>query len=94
MPAYEEAIKEMAAYIRNELQQIENISSLDFNIIIDGRVHDGEIKITFEIGNPYNKGGMVKGGSVDAVLHEYMRRFGWDLKHQPLMLSHSSKETV
>lgn len=94
MPAYEEVIKEMAAYIRNELQQLEDVSSLDFNIMIDGRVHDSELRITFEIGSAYGKGGVVKGGSVDAVLREYMRRFGWDLKHQPLMLSHSSEETV
>lgn len=90
MPAYEEVIKEMAAYIRNELQQLEDVSSLDFNIMINGRVHDSELKITFEIGSTYSKGGVVSGGSVDAVLHEYMRRFGWDLKHQPLMLSHSA----
>lgn len=94
MPAYEETIKEMAAYIRNELQQLEDVSSLNFNIIIDGRVHDSELKITFEIGSTYSKGGVVRGGSVDMVLREYMRRFGWDLKNQPLMLSHSSEETV
>lgn len=90
MPAYEETIKEMAAYIRNELQQLEDVSSLDFNIMINGRVHDSELRITFEIGSTYSKGGVVRGGSVDTILREYMRRFGWDLKHQPLMLSYSA----
>ena len=85
---YEATIKEMAAYIRSELQQIEELPTLSFTIDISGRVHDGEIKINFALGNTYSEGGCVKGGNLDEVIREYLRRFGWDKRHQPLELSY------
>lgn len=92
--AYEETIKEIAAYVRAELQQVEEISSLDFSIEVDGRVHDGELKIIFKLGSTYADHGEVQGGSIEAVLREYMRRFGWDLRNKPLELSFSPEPVL
>jgi len=94
MSAYEATIKEIAAYIRSELSVIEKLSSLDFTIGISGRLHDGELKIKFELGSTYSAGGSVKGGSIDAVLLEYKRRFGWDQRNQPLELSFAPEPKI
>lgn len=91
--SYEVTIKEMARYLREELQQIEEINQLDFEISIDGRVHDGDLSIKFKLGSSYGTGGMVEGGDLEAVLVEYMRRFGWDKRNKPLELSFSPATT-
>lgn len=85
--SYRECVKEMAAYIRSELNQVEEIHSIDFELSIDGRNHDGELKIEFRLGSQYNAGGVVKGGDLEKVVLEYKRRFGWDQRNQPLELS-------
>ena len=85
--AYEESIKEMARYIRNNLQPIEELSSINFELSINGRPHDGELRIQFKLGSTYEPGGVVKAGNLDAVISEYQRRFGWDKRHKPLELS-------
>lgn len=92
--SYEESIKEIATYIRDELKQIEEISSLDFEITFDGRVHDGHLKIKFKLGSGYSTGGQVEGGNLEEVLLEYMRRFGWDRRNKPLMLTHDGQTEV
>lgn len=94
MSAYETTIKEIAAYIRSELNVIEELPSLQFSIDISGRVHDGELQIKFELGGSYSVGGLVKGGSIDAVIKEYKRRFGWDQRNQPLELSFSPEPVL
>lgn len=90
--AYEETIKEIVNYIRDELKQIEELPSLDFEISADGRLHDGAIKIKFKLGSSYSAGGAVEGGDLEAVLLEYMRRFGWDKRNQPLELTFTGEE--
>lgn len=92
MKTYEDSIKELALYLRDELQQVEDISKLDFTIDISGRVHDGELSIKFELGSAYSTGGQVSGGRIEAVLAEYMRRFGWDKRNKPLELSFAPAE--
>lgn len=92
--SYEQTIKELAAYVRSELSVIDEIPKLDFDIEIDGRLHDGELKIKFSVGSVYETGGKVEGGSIDAVLQEYKRRFGWDQRNQPLELSFSPKPSL
>lgn len=92
--SYEQTIKELAAYVRSEVSVIDEISSLDFDIDISGRLHDGELKIRFSLGGTYSTGGKVEGGSIDAVIKEYKRRFGWDKRNQPLELSFSPEPSL
>lgn len=84
--SFEVALKEIVKDIRAELSTVESISSLDFDIDVSGRVHDGDINIEFRIGSSYSHGGQVKGGSITAVVSEYKRRFGWDERNTPLCL--------
>jgi len=90
--SYEATIKEIVNYVRDELKKIEEISNLDFEITADGRLHDGSINIKFKLGSSYSIGGMVEGGRLDAVLTEYMRRFGWDVRNKPLELTFTGEE--
>jgi len=82
----------MAAYIRSELNQVEGIHSIDFELAIDGRNHDGELKIEFRLGSTYSAGGQVKSGDLEKVVLEYKRRFGWDQRNQPLALSFDAEQ--
>ena len=87
MTTYNQMVKNLAIFLRDELKQIEEISSLDFEITIDGRVHDGELRIEYKLGNSYGPGGQVRGGDIAKVVDEYKRRFGWDQRNQPLELT-------
>ena len=83
---FENQLKLVVREIRADLAQIESTRSLELEIVVSGRVHDGDIEIEFKLGNPYSTGGVVKGGSLDSVVQEYKRRFGWDERHTPLCL--------
>jgi hypothetical protein len=84
--SFETALKEIVKDMREELTSVESISSINFEIDVSGRVHDGDINIEFRIGSSYGTGGQVKGGSIAAVVSEYKRRFGWDKRNIPLCL--------
>lgn len=62
-----------------------DINSLDIRISVSGRV-DGDLKITFEIGEPYSDYGYVKGNTIENVFDEMLRRRGWNERHRPLCL--------
>lgn len=83
---YDQMVKNLANFLRDELRQLEEISSLDFEITIDGRVHDGDINIEYKLGSTYSTGGCVKGGNLPQVVDEYKRRFGWDRRNAALCI--------
>lgn len=83
---YDQMVKNLATFLRDELKQVDEISSIDFEIAIDGRVHDGDINIEYRLGNAYSTGGQVKGGDLPKVVDEYKRRFGWDKRNKPLCI--------
>ena len=89
---YDQMVKNLAQFLRDELSPLDEISSLDFSIMIDGRVHDGELKIEYHLGSTYSTGGLVKGGDLPRVVEEYKRRFGWDKRNKPLMLGYNGEE--
>lgn len=93
MTKFDQILKEQVISIRERLAMIEEVHTMNFTIDVTGRVHDGEIKIEYQIGSPYSTGGAVKGGNIDFVLDEYMRRFGWDKRNAPLMISAVEPET-
>lgn len=82
---FEQHLANVVKNIRKELQQIESISSFEFVIKATGRVHEGEVEITFKLEHGYY-GGTTIGNSVNAVVEEFMRRTGWDKRHMPLTL--------
>lgn len=76
-----EAIRE----IRGQLAEA-NIGAMRLDIEVIGRTH-GELKIEFVLGgescySPDN----VRGGDLDAVVTELIRRKGWSTRYAPLCL--------
>ena len=92
---YDPMIRELALYVRQRLQVIDELSSIQFSIDVSGRVHDGDLNVKFEIGSTYSDGGVVKGAKLDVVIDEYLRRHGWDVRNQPLCITYvgGEKET-
>lgn len=88
---FDDIIKSLALYIREELSKVDEISSIDFEVSIEGRAHDGELKIKYSLGSTYSNGGLVTGGRLEPVITEYLRRFGWDSRNKPLELSYSGE---
>jgi hypothetical protein len=82
MNVFETALVQEVKRIREKLSQVESISSFQLEIEITGRVHEGDLEVRFKLGQLYSTGGQVKGGSIEPVVLEYLRRFGWDEKHQ------------
>lgn len=87
MTKYDDLIKSLALHIREELSRVDEISLIDFTLSIDGRAHDGELKIKYSLGSSYRAGGCVEGGRLEPVINEYLRRFGWDYRNKPLELT-------
>ena len=83
----EEFVKSLAGSIRAELKGIETLPEFYFDISISGRVHTGELKIEFRLGeNTWTNN--VKGGALRPVIVEFMRRYGWDRANAPLQLTY------
>ena len=83
----EELIVNMVRMIRDELRQIESLQAFEFTIRAEGRVHEGDVSLTFKLDHPYESGVYVTGNTIAAVLQEFMRRHGWNKRHMPLMIT-------
>jgi hypothetical protein len=84
MTEFEKAVVEEVRRVRSILQVNEDIHRFAFEINATGRVHDGEVKITFKIGE---YGAAVTGNTVDAAVLEFQRRNGYDSRHSGLVLT-------
>ena len=93
MSDFEDLIVEQVRFIRSELQKIETLDAFEFIVKAEGRVHEGELKIVFSLDHPYEMGVIAKGGDINVVLEEFMRRFGWNKRNNPLMISNGSDES-
>lgn len=90
---YDQMVRNLATFLRDELRQLdEPPSSLDFNISINGRVLGGDLNITFSIGSTYRDGGCVTGGDLHRIVEEYKRRFGWDKRNKPLCIGYDGSD--
>jgi hypothetical protein len=84
---FEQHLVEEVKKLRSRLAS-ENISSLRLDIEIEGRVHDGELLVTFKLGEMYS-GGNASGDSLEAVLGEFLRRKRWSERHESLKISYT-----
>jgi hypothetical protein len=84
MTKFEEAVIKEVKRVREQLQENENLHQFEFCITASGRIHDGEVKIEFAIGE-YSAN--VSANSVDAAVAEYQRRKGFERRHSGLVLT-------
>jgi hypothetical protein len=82
----QEALVEAVVAIREELSNLEDPPTyLNFEIECDGRVLDGDVEIKFSF-NGGNYTQATKGGNLSNVVGEFMRRYGWNKRNDPLCL--------
>jgi hypothetical protein len=78
----ESVLKTALGEIRAALAEAD-ISEMDFEIYASGRIHDGNLRVRFKLGE---YGDRTQGGSVEAVVEEYLRRHGWNERNVALCL--------
>jgi len=84
--SFEGAVKREVRAIREALK-ICDVSQFKLRIVAEGRVNDGDVKISYRIGE-YS--GECEGNSMRETLAEFMRRNGWDNANAPKAISYES----
>ena len=79
-------LQTVAADIRSRLGKA-NQRRIELTIELEGRV-DGDLMLTYKIGE---YGHQVSGRNLDELVTEYLRRKGWDERHQPLCLPNAGE---
>lgn len=83
----EGALKREIKRVREALQRDETLHSFSIQIKASGRVHEGQVKLEYGVGDS-EYGVDVKGDSLQAVVDELMRRRGWSAVHAPKALTY------
>lgn len=84
MTEFEKAVVAEVRRVREIMQRNDGLSRFKFEIEAEGRLHDGEIKVTFAIGE---YGASVTANTVDDAIFEFQRRNGFDKRHSGLVLT-------
>ena len=84
--SFEGALKREIKRVREQLRQCDALSNFSLTIHAEGRLHEGEVKLTFGLGSWNNE---VKGDALNAVIEEFMRRNGWEALHAPKALAYN-----
>lgn len=89
--SFEGAVKREVKRIREALRPAVEaklmINDFGFQIKVSGRVLDGEVKLSYKIGEYDFMAKEVEGDSPNAVVDEFLRRKGWASIHAPLAIS-------
>lgn len=87
MTAFRAELLSLAKYVRDSLREVGDLDSFKLEIEIEGRVHEGDIRINLALKHPYKYGFDISTASdLDALLEEFKRRFGWVKRNAPLCL--------
>jgi hypothetical protein len=85
--ALESALIEALVEIRAFLSRLDDPpNSMEFEIIAEGRVLDGDLKVEFKLSDGGYPVIYTKGGSLSNVVEEFARRLGWTQKNDALYL--------
>ena len=67
------------------LLSLADVSNFRLDIEISGRVHGGDILVTYKMGERYSSNSP-EGSRLEAVVQEFLRRRGWEARNAPLAL--------
>lgn len=81
---FEDHLKQEMTTIRQAMADV-GLGSMWLSMFVTGRTEAGELKIEFQLGPDYDQGN-AKGGSLDAVVTEAIRRAQWKAANAPLCL--------
>ena len=79
------AVAEVITDLRQELIDKEIGGHLRLDIEVEGRINDGDMKVTYTLGGTYS-GDNPKGARLAPVVSEYLRRKGWNEANAPMAL--------
>jgi len=91
---FHEDLRALASVIRDRLAKAKGITEFNLEITISGRVVGGDLKIEAELRGGWNDRSVVKGGDIDAIVKEFLRRKGWDETNAPLCISYVEPEEI
>lgn len=80
--SFEGALKREMRRVREQLQRDPALKAFKLEIVVSGRVHDGDLMLDYHLGGQYGED-IVTGNSVQPVIDEYMRRKGWNSQNAP-----------
>lgn len=86
----EAVIAKKVKEIQEMLKNVDGAPS-EFHVRIEagGRVHSGDLKISYEIcKNQFFNSESVKAGKLMDAFEEFCRRHGWEKRHQPVQISY------
>lgn len=87
--SFEGALKREIKRLREQLKQIEDLSQFKLTITVSGRVHDGEVELSYGLGESMYGTGEVEGSALQSVLDEFMRRHGWNKINKPKAIAYN-----
>ena len=82
---FEKALIEAVKMVRHELQGCDTVNAFALTIHASGRVHDGEVRVSFTLSTA---AATAEGNSLFQVVKETLRRHSWDERNAPLCISH------
>jgi len=83
----ESALIEAVIRLRESLSELDMPpNSFNLSIDADGRVMDGDVKITYRLTDNGYPSTDARGGTMVHVVHEFERRYGWSRRNEPLCL--------
>lgn len=84
------AIKREIKRVRKELQKVDDLSYFRVTIQASGRVHDGDVKLTYSLSSAEYGSAEVEGDELQSVLDEMLRRHGWTAIHAPKAIGYTA----
>ena len=82
---FEKALIEAVKMVRHELQACDTITTFALSIHASGRVHDGDVRISFTLSTA---AATAEGNSLHRVVQETLRRHNWDERNAPLCIGY------
>ncbi len=85
--SFEGALKREIKRVRRELAKMEALPYMRLQITVEGRLHDGDMKLSYNISDQYGINSTT-GDELQSVIDEYMRRHGWQATHAPKAIAY------
>ena len=91
MTEFEKILLDEISYLRSKAQANTAWREFAIDIEVRGRVHEGDLRIEFSVGESYGADSSAKAHSLRAALHEWTRRKSWNEANRPLMLGYNGE---
>ena len=87
--SFEGAVKREVKRVRERLKSVTDLSAFELKIAAEGRVQDGDVKLSYIVNDGTYSGLSVTADSLEAAITEFMRRKGWIAQHDPKAIGYA-----